>query len=137
MADKKTDKKTSWLPVYIRGSLLIWFIRQVVGGCRPLAYSEFLNELESGRISMVEVSETDLTGTLAAVPPSGEFRVRAARPPNMNDPRLVQLLTEKEITVRGLPANPASWFDLLAVWVLPIILIFFIFGGLRALGRRI
>ena len=129
------EKKTSWLPllVFLGLAAFLWIISSQMsnGSQAQVSYSDFLKELESGRISQVEVSETQLIGTLAAANPEGESRVVAARPPDLQDPRLLQLLTEKNITVRGKPKS-GSWLDLLAVWLLPLLFIFLILGGVRA-----
>ena len=133
MADAK---KNPWLPLLVFLGLfgLIWIagIRMSGSSSAPLSYTEFLNELESGRISQVEISETELTGTLAAATPKGETRVTASRPPNLQDPRLVQLLNEKKVVVRGQPVKRTGWLDLLSVLLLPLLFIVLILGGMRA-----
>jgi cell division protease FtsH len=97
-----------------------------------VTYSEFLTELETGRITEVVISENEILGTLAAVDAKGQSRVVAVRPPGLQDPRLMQILVEKNIKVEGQAVKATSWMDTLLMWLLPFLLLFLLMGGARA-----
>jgi cell division protease FtsH len=131
-----TEKKQPVWPVIVFLGLLVFmlvmnpYLGDASGGAR-ISYSEFLDELEAGRISQVEVSEADLLGTLVAARSDGKTRLVATRPPNLQDSRLLQLLAARQVKITG-QATTKSWFDTLIVWILPLLLAFLILGGVRA-----
>src|SRR5678815_3341145 len=104
MAD--SDKKTSgsWsLVVFIVMAGLIALAGYFTTGSATATrtYSEFLADLEAGRFTEVEVSGSRLVGTFSSPTTTGESLAIAVRPPNLDDPRLMQLLTEKKVSVKG------------------------------------
>src|SRR5688572_10425610 len=131
----ESKKPSLWpLLIFLIFSGTIWILVPWMGdvSASRLTYSEFLAELESGRIVQVVVSDDELVGTLAAVPPNGKPRVATTRPPNLQDPRLLELLAEKKVKVEGRIAAKTSWFQTLLTFLLPLLLIFLIMGGMRA-----
>jgi cell division protease FtsH len=111
---------------------LIWFLTFTLSSppATQLTYSQFLAELEAGKISRVEITEADLVGTLKAATPEGESTVTAARPPNLQDPRLLELLAEKNVVIAGQPPRQTSWVQIL-MWLLPLLLISLVLGAFR------
>jgi cell division protease FtsH len=132
MPDKKTRSWWSVLP-FIVVTLLIWgggywasTSSQTQG-----TYSEFLADLEGGKFSEVVVSDRELIGKLASPPAEGRSQVVALRPPDLNDPRLVQLLATKNVVIKG-QRSERTWIDVLSVLLLPLMLILLVAGGARA-----
>ena len=135
MADSNKKTSASWsLIVFIVMGGLIALAGYFTTGATTAArtYSEFLADLEAGRFSQVEISSTRLIGTFTSPTPEGETLAVALRPPNLEDPRLMELLREKKISVKGQVTESASWLQTLAVWLLPLLLFFLIMGGARA-----
>ncbi len=87
------------------------------GGARDVAYSEFLQELDAGRIKMVTIAGERISGTY--VDSSSGFQTYSP-----GDPNLVQKLEDKNVTISARPENDGqnSIFGYLLSW-LPMILI--------------
>ena len=82
---------------------------------KPLAYSEFLDEVEAGRISSVVIQGHEITGYTTD---GLSFRTYAP-----TDPQLVHLLRSKNVRITVKPADDSPWYvTVLASW-LPMLLL--------------
>ncbi len=95
-------------------------------------YSTFLQLVDSGRVTEVLVSETEVRATLR-VPDSA--RVKAVSAVRV-DPALVEALRARHITVTGRPSS--GWLTGLVGWLLPLALMiaFWLWLGRRSVGQQ-
>jgi cell division protease FtsH len=113
---------------------LIWwggYLTSPPPATRQINYSEFLAEIEAGKISQVEIATTNLVGTLKSSTEDGVHRISTARLPNMEDARLLEVLAAHKVAVVAKPAADGLW-NLIAVWFFPLLLLLLIFRGARA-----
>ena len=99
-----------------------------------ISYSEFLVQVEADKVSEVAISPTELTGKLKVAAPDGKTVIAAARPPDLQDPRLLEALAARKVAVSGQPVKSSSWFELVAIWFFPLMLLFLLFGRAKASG---
>jgi cell division protease FtsH len=110
---------------------------------QPLAYSEFLEQLEAGNIEEIRVSSDRIEGTLTRPLPDGRTRFMTVR----IDPELAQHLARENVKFRGV-IESSLLRDVLG-WVVPALLFFALWafllrrfsersglgGGLMSIGR--
>src|SRR4051812_4513090 len=96
----------------VQGVWTAW--RQVT----PIPYSEFLREVEAGKVADVVVSENYVQGTLKEPLPQGGTRFVTRRV----DPDLARALEAKGVRVVG--ATEESWLGDILSWVVPVLLFF-------------
>jgi cell division protease FtsH len=101
---------------------------------KELSYSEFLTQVEASNVSEVAISPTTLTGKIKTAAPDGNATISAARPPDVQDPRLLDALAAHKVPFTGQPGKTSSWFDLVSVLFFPLLLVFLLFRGARASG---
>ncbi len=94
---------------------------------KAVPYSTFLQLVDSGRVTDVLVSETDVQATLRAPDSAKAKRITAVRV----DPALVETLRAHHITVTG--RGSAGWLQSLIGWLLPLALMIALWSWL---GRR-
>jgi cell division protease FtsH len=94
---------------------------------KAVPYSTFLQLVDSGRVTEVLVSDTDVQATLRA-PDSATVKVVTAV---RVDPALVETLRAHHITVTGQPSS--GWLQSLIGWLLPLALMIALWSWL---GRR-
>src|SRR6476469_3227180 len=102
MAQQKWSPFTG-LIILLMGAAVIWLISSLnsSGSAKQISYSDFLADIEAGKVSQVEVTETALIGTLKEPANGATKQVSAARPPNMPDARLMDLLETRKVTIVG------------------------------------
>ena len=95
---EKDRKTTSWAPVivFVLMAGFIWIVGYFTTNPPTVTrtYSEFVADLEAGRFSEVEMTPTQLIGTFSTETPEGKTHAAATRPPDLDDPRLLDLLTQ-------------------------------------------
>jgi cell division protease FtsH len=114
--------------VWIIIALLLIALFNLFGGSpgrgpqTQIAYSEFLNQVEQGRVAEVTIQGSEISGTF-----SGDSRQFSTYAPN--DPNLVQRLTDKNVTIKAAPVDDnvhpflsilLNWFPMLlliGVWI--------------------
>jgi cell division protease FtsH len=111
----------------------------------PLAYSDFKQLLHGGKVNEVTVGETSVSGTLKAggldaiLPRERAESVKCSAdglcPFNtvrVTDPDLVKDLEAAHVRYVGQPRS--EWMTMLLSWVLPLLLLFWMWGGLARRG---
>jgi cell division protease FtsH len=109
--------------------------RTTPGQETELNYSEFIEELENGRLADVTIAEFEVTGTL------NDGQAFTSYIP-MEDPDLLAMLRGSGVTITGEPANTSPWLTALFSWAPFLIIVgFWIFfmrqmqsGGNKALS---
>jgi len=110
---------------------------------QPLAYSEFLTQLEAGNVDEIRISSDRIEGTLKRPLPDGRSRFATVR----IDPDLAESLARHEVKFRGV-VESTLLRDVLG-WVIPALLFFGLWsfllrrfserggigGGLMSIGR--
>jgi cell division protease FtsH len=114
--------------VWIIIALLLIALFNLFGGSpghgpqSPISYSDFLNQVEQGRIKEVTIQGSEITGTF-----DGDGRQFSTYAPN--DPNLVQRLTDKNVNFKAVPVDDnvhpflsilLNWFPMLlliGVWI--------------------
>jgi len=110
---------------------------------QPLAYSEFLEQLEAGNVEEIRVSNDRIEGTLVRPLPDGRTRFMTVR----IDPELAESLAREKVKFRGVIQNTLLR-DVLG-WIVPALLFFALWafllrrfsergglgGGLMSIGR--
>jgi cell division protease FtsH len=106
-----------------------------------IPYSQFVQLLDAGQVTQVEVSDTTITGTLSQALPSGKTQFTTIRV----DPDIEQLLEAHNVQYSGTVTS--DWLALILSWIVPIgllvvVWVFFIrrmagqgVGGLTAIGK--
>ncbi len=85
---------------------------------REIQYSQFLTEVDSGRVSQVTIAGPDITGVMTD---GTQFSTYS---PNDSHERLTERLHEKRIAINARSANPETpWLIALLINWLPILLI--------------
>ncbi|MFW6130975.1 MAG: ATP-dependent zinc metalloprotease FtsH [Candidatus Aminicenantaceae bacterium] len=116
--------------------IVLWSIFQSAGTSQPeIDFSQFLNEIEEGKIAKVTITSSQIKGTYF-----NEETFKTVAPPQYND--LVKVLREHNVNIKVKDTSRSPWFSYLATWF-PIILLvlFWVFfmrqmqsGGNKALS---
>jgi cell division protease FtsH len=106
---------------------------------KPVSYSDFLAELQSGKLSEVQVTERALIGTEKDNPshstPALQRTIRATRLPGVDESLLLKELEEQHVKFDGHIENP-SWIWGALAWVVPFAFIALIYGiGMRRMAQ--
>jgi cell division protease FtsH len=132
---KQQGKPFSWLALaFIAGLLAMgyWAVTHPSSkASKQVSYSEFLSEVEAGRISQVSVTPDALIGKLKSPPESGGSSITASRLPDMQDARLMELLAAHNVAIQGQPIQHSSWTDIVALWIFPIVFLLVLIAGTR------
>ncbi|HYP14526.1 MAG TPA: ATP-dependent metallopeptidase FtsH/Yme1/Tma family protein, partial [Bryobacteraceae bacterium] len=124
-----------WLFIICVG-VLIWFVvKSGKGGDEPMAFTDFMNQVEQGKVRKVDISNTQVKGEL-----SNGGRLTTTIP--LNYPELYKTLREKGVVVNIRDAGSGHWVSIL-INAIPFVLLlaFWIFmvrqmqsGGNKALS---
>src|SRR5690606_1836229 len=87
-----------------------------------LTYSDFIDELRSGRIQHVQIDQMEIAGRRA-----DGTRFTTIRPPNLPDLTLLQDLEAQNVRYEGVEMKEASLWQQLLVASFPILLIIAVF----------
>jgi cell division protease FtsH len=132
---KRERKPTPWLFLVVVAGLLAmgyWVATHPKSANnKQVSYSEFLAEVEAGRISQVNVTPDVLIGTLKSPPETGGTAITASRLPDMQDARLMELLAAHNVAIQGQPTSHSTWTDIIAVWFFPVIFFLVLIAGTR------
>ena len=124
----------------LAGLMALLLLRPQAPG-RPVSYSELRRRIAAGEIAEVRIGPARIVATPKA--PAGA-KVEPLSAARVEDPQLVPLLEEKQVTYSGMPES--DWVGgLLAVWGVPLLLgllFWFLFlrgvkpgAGLMSIGR--
>ncbi len=129
--DKNYKNLLIWLAA---GFVLFLFAESFSGGKSTIPYSEFLNELDSGKISSIEIKGSN-GATIEGIRSDGKIFVTY----NPQDPDLVRKLIEKKVKFNSDP-NDGFLLNMFIHLLLPILLFFgiwfFAFRQVQAGGNR-
>jgi cell division protease FtsH len=123
--------------VLICVAVLLWIVVRTgkTGTEQQLTFSDFLNQVDQGRVKQVTISGLEVKGTY-----TDGSRMRTVAPPNYPD--MYKLLNEKKVTYEIKEANTGNWVSIL-INAVPFVLLlaFWIFmmrqmqsGGNKALS---
>src|SRR5918996_1334222 len=115
------------------GIALVTFlvIQSFIGtGGQTIEFSRFLELVERGRVTEVNISETGVTGTYGSGDQETDFRTTL--PPNFETNQLVRTLRDNDVAVTA--SQPSALTSFFFAWVLPIL---FIGGIYYFLTRRL
>lgn len=91
---------------------------------KPIPYSEFLQDLDAGRVTSVVLSDSALKGDLKSTKAGEPVSVFVTVP--FEDPGLIQKLHDKGVTFRR--EITSSTFTTMISWVLPLLLFYFLWS---------
>lgn len=124
------------IAVYALIALLLWGFWQLLFGApsaEQIPYADLKNFIREGKVSSVEIGDTEITGTLT----DGRSFISYFKPGS--DPELIPLLEEKQVAYRY-PPPPSNWLPLLLTYGLPLLLIvgfwYFLFRQSQAGGNQ-
>ncbi|MGH9687184.1 MAG: ATP-dependent zinc metalloprotease FtsH [Candidatus Acidiferrales bacterium] len=129
-------------------ALTVWLIRSMYAppSARQVSYSDFLSEVNAGKIQQVSIGERNIVGLIKPAPknkPKTEKKngasekasaaqapkkIEASRVPGLDIAPLVQELQTKNIKYSGNMPSSSQWMDLLVFWG-PMLLIFVLIGA--------
>ena len=122
-----------WLPL-VAALIYAWFALQPGGGGGKLVpYSQFKAEVRQGKVAEITMAGQKVTGTYKAKGKNEKPQPFQTALPPIDDPELLTLLENNNVTVRVEPQTGSGWTTLL-VGFLPWLLIlgFFIYIGRQA-----
>ncbi|MGA9883142.1 MAG: ATP-dependent zinc metalloprotease FtsH [Candidatus Acidiferrales bacterium] len=151
MATKPTPNSRFWKSaiVYVIWiALTVWLIRSMYAPpqARQVSYSDFLSEVNAGKIQQVSIGERNVVGLLKPEPKNKSKnekdknvsekasaaetpkKIEASRVPGLDVAPLVQELQTKNIKYSGNMPSSSQWMDLLVFWG-PMLLIFVLIGA--------
>src|SRR5918996_3694324 len=99
-------------------------------GGRTIEFSRFLELVDGGRVSEVNISETGVSGTFGSGEERTEFETTI--PPNFETNQLVQQLRDNDVAVTA--SQPSALTSFFLAWILPIL---FIAGIYYLMTRRL
>jgi cell division protease FtsH len=97
---------------------------------RTIEFSRFLELVDRGRVSEVNISETGVSGTFGTGDEQTEFETTI--PPNFETNQLVQQLRDNDVAVTA--SQPSALTSFFFAWILPIL---FIAGIYYLMTRRL
>ena len=115
------------LLLMLLGSLWLWqevFVQSLV---TTIPYSEFKQKIAASEVKSCQIRDDEIIGVLKP-PGKQEEEGRTFRTVRVEDPELVQQLVEKKVDFTG--KRPGVLTNILANWVLPIAVLFFLWSFL-------
>jgi cell division protease FtsH len=107
-------------------------------GPKEVSYSEFLDDVNSGKLASAEIAESELTGVMKpnpADPKAPPVTIKATRLPGVDATSLVKELEDHGVKISG-QIQHTPWFWTALAWLLPFIIIALIWGvGMRRLTQ--
>ncbi len=99
--------------------IVLWSIFQSAGTSQPeIDFSQFLNEIEEGKIAKVTITGSQIKGTYF-----NEETFKTVVPPQYDG--LVKILREHNVNIKVKDTSRSPWFSYLATWFPIILLVFF------------
>ncbi len=128
-------------------ALTVWLIRSMYAPpqVRKISYSDFVSEVNAGKVQQVSIGERNIVGLLKPAPETkskddkgknaakktsvaqAPKKVEATRVPGLDIAPLVQELQTKNIKYSGDMPSSSQWMELLVFWG-PMLLIFVLIG---------
>ncbi len=145
-ANPKDDRRSPQSPKppkstlqYFNGTFLLWIgvfllINTLLFREPPYArkpYSEFINQVEVGQVSKVEVSHNRILYTLKSADPKPQIQQTTPLP---NDSDLPKLLKSKQVEITAIDNDGSGWNAILS-WLFPILILLGLWGSAAARGE--
>ncbi|MGH9717394.1 MAG: ATP-dependent zinc metalloprotease FtsH [Candidatus Acidiferrales bacterium] len=143
MANKPNTTTRFWRSAFVYViwiALAIWLIRSMyaVPQEKQVSYSDFLSEVQAGKISQVSIGQQKVVGLLkqpsakdkkksADKPKETPKKIEATRVPGLAIAPLVKDLQAKHIKYSGKMPSSSQWLEILIFWG-PMLLIFGLIG---------
>ncbi|HEX2032343.1 MAG TPA: ATP-dependent zinc metalloprotease FtsH [Actinomycetota bacterium] len=103
------------------GLLVLLFLQSLLVQRNEIAYSRFIELVESGRIEgVLSISEGQISGTFRDEE-GAAHQFQTVRPPLADDERLLALLRENDVQFTG--EQPSALSEFLLSWILPILIL--------------
>ncbi len=122
--NKNNNTRRQWLTYYGIALLVIFILNFViiprffVPRPQEVGYNQFLEDVNGGIVTNVEISDTQITYLTKDGDKTGYFKTGL-----INNPDLVPLLYEKDVTFGSvIPEQPNIFLNILLTWGLPILL---------------
>jgi cell division protease FtsH len=122
-------------------ALTVWLIRSMYAQpqAKQVSYSDFLSDVQAGKISEASIGQRKVVGLLKGQPPAkgkkaaanakeAQSKIEATRVPGLSIAPLVQELQAKNIKYSGNMPSSSEWMDFLIFWG-PMLLIFVLIGA--------
>jgi cell division protease FtsH len=128
-----------WMVLVVVG-VLIWQFTNFPSKDDPITFSQFLRNVEEGKVASVTITGNEITGVLTGLTATGNGKFSTLAPTQYE--RLANLLDEKKVQITVKKETTSPWASLLYAWA-PILLMigFWIFimrqmqsGGNKALS---
>jgi cell division protease FtsH len=107
-------------------------------GPKEVPYSEFLDDVNSGKLAEVEIADSELTGVMKpdpANPKAPPVTIKATRLPGVDATSLVKELEDHSVKFGG-QIDHTAWYWSALAWLLPFVIIAMIWGvGMRRLTQ--
>jgi cell division protease FtsH len=124
---------------------VLWGLQAVVQHAelpRAVPYSEFLRQLDAGRVKEVSLGEDEIIAVLRSAdgrkpkPGAKDERIRSTRLPKINETPLLDELRKRGVTFSGYIERTSMWGALLVSWVLPSLMLFGVWSlTMRRIGK--
>ncbi len=122
-----------WLVIWLL--IMMFTITRMPQRPREVPYSEFLTQVESGQVATVQVSEHQIEYTLKPSADQAIVDDEKAKPdisitrPLPADPDLSRILRDHDVEITALPANDGNWIGILWSLMLPLLIIWMLWGA--------
>jgi cell division protease FtsH len=128
----EAQEKPRWAPfvVYFIVAALIMYAAAAnrTPATKHVTYSEFLAEIQSGKVERVRVTKSELIGVIKGVEKSvTESTLTTPRLPVMDESWLMQELRQRNIQIIAVP-DTTSWWSAILAWLFPILMILFFYS---------
>jgi len=134
--------RTSWnrsriartmLSLLAASILVSWMLRgAVVPAARRIPYSEFVADVEAGRVQEADIRSDEIAATLRGEANKRGESVATDRIPSMDERALLEAMKQHNVVVTGHPERASWWGPLVAI--LPFLALPLLFWGLSALA---
>jgi cell division protease FtsH len=130
MAEQKNTFPWWSVFVYLFAASLILYtsVRSTAPAPKKLSYSEFVSQVESGRVDTVTITNSEMIAVLKGTADSKAKEVISTpRLPTMDESWLIKEIRDKPVQLIAEPQTDKWWTGLVA-WLFPIIMIMFLFS---------
>jgi cell division protease FtsH len=130
MAEQKNTFPWWSVFVYLFAASLILYtsVRSTAPAPKKLSYSEFVSQVESGRVDTVTITNSEMIAVLKGTADSKAKEVISTpRLPTMDESWLIKEIRDKPVQLIAEPQTEKWWTGLVA-WLFPIIMIMFLFS---------
>ncbi len=131
MAEKQSHRQWSFSLIYLVLTVvfMVYIVRSAGMPERPkiVAYSDFLQLIDSGQLAEVNVGNTQLIGTRKSAGKGQDKRVAADRLPGIDERSLVSQMEKNGVKFSG-TADVRPWWISVLSWSFPLLILFGFYG---------